>query len=400
MMFSMFESVLGWGYGVLALATALAAALAMADWLPSPSRSGRTVALDGLRGYLAFGVFLHHSMVWYFYLRTGDWALPPTSVYRNLGTVCVSLFFMITGFLFVGKLIEGRSKPIDWLALFTSRVLRLLPLYVVAMIVLLLMVGAFSEWHRHEPPLMLLGNAATWLSFSILGTPDVNALPATGSLIAFVTWSLAYEWMFYLSLPILAIAFRVKVPLLLSVLCAVLLFWIVEHRLVTIFQSTFVKGGIAALVARQPRIAVWLRRPEFAVLVLIVAYVAMQDTSAIPRLLPVSLALAFCSVACGNTVFGILSNKAAVTLGDISYGVYLLHGLLLSIVFILLLGPERSKSLSPDVYWCVVTGIGAVVTFASTMTYRFIELPAMMNVKRLTLWLSSRNWPPARRLPF
>ena len=196
--------------------------------------------------------------------------------------------------------------------------------------------------------------------------------------------------MFYLSLPILAIVFRAKVPVLLSVLCAVLLFWIVEHRLVTIFQSTFVKGGIAAFLARQPRVSVWLRRPEFAALVLVVAYLAMQDTSAMPRLLSVSLVLAFCIVACGNTVFGILSNKAAVALGDISYGVYLLHGLLLSIVFIFLLGPERSKSLSPGVYWGVVTAIGAVVTFASTMTYRFIELPAMMNVKPLTLWLRTK----------
>lgn len=36
------------------------------------SHSQRISSIDGLRGYLAFGVFMHHSCIWYFYLRTGE----------------------------------------------------------------------------------------------------------------------------------------------------------------------------------------------------------------------------------------------------------------------------------------------------------------------------------------
>lgn len=56
------------------LILAIAAALLSAALLPKPIESGasqRCSALDGLRGYLAFFVVLHHSAYWFHYLRTG-----------------------------------------------------------------------------------------------------------------------------------------------------------------------------------------------------------------------------------------------------------------------------------------------------------------------------------------
>jgi hypothetical protein len=44
--------------------------------IPPPPR--RFATLDGLRGYAAFLVFLHHTAIWYFFARTGTWALPPS----------------------------------------------------------------------------------------------------------------------------------------------------------------------------------------------------------------------------------------------------------------------------------------------------------------------------------
>ena len=56
--------------------------------------------IDGLRGYLAFLVFMHHSVVWYFFLRTNEWNVPPTNLFIHFGQTSVALFFMVTGFLF------------------------------------------------------------------------------------------------------------------------------------------------------------------------------------------------------------------------------------------------------------------------------------------------------------
>ena len=61
-------------------------------------------SIDGLRGYLAFSVYLHHSIVWYFYLQDEIWQAPPTRLFRHLGEASVAVFFMITSFLFLTKL--------------------------------------------------------------------------------------------------------------------------------------------------------------------------------------------------------------------------------------------------------------------------------------------------------
>ena len=149
------------------------------------------------------------------------------------------------------------------------------------------------------------------------------------------------------------------------------------------FPTAFVQGAIAAFVSRQLRVATVLRAPGFGLIALAAAWVVMFGSA--PNLLVTALVLAgFCIVACGNTVFGLLSNRAAVVLGDISYGVYLLHGLLLSVTFMFLVGPQRAAATSPAVHWAVVTAIGVVVVIAAALTYRFVEAPAMKRVKRVT----------------
>ena len=112
------------------LLVAMATAYLLGKKFGVPSSLGRFNSIDGLRGYLAFFVFLHHASIWYFYLQTGKWALPPSNLYTQFGHSSVFLFFMITGFLFFSKLIDGRTQTIDWGKLFVSRLLRLAPLYL------------------------------------------------------------------------------------------------------------------------------------------------------------------------------------------------------------------------------------------------------------------------------
>src|ERR1035438_10016436 len=64
--------------------------------------------IDGLRGYLAFFVFIHHSCIWYFYLKTGIWGEPDSHLFIQMGQMSVSFFFMITGFLFFNKLMDDK----------------------------------------------------------------------------------------------------------------------------------------------------------------------------------------------------------------------------------------------------------------------------------------------------
>ena len=34
--------------------------------------SGRYETIDGLRGFLALGVFIHHAYIWYFFIHQND----------------------------------------------------------------------------------------------------------------------------------------------------------------------------------------------------------------------------------------------------------------------------------------------------------------------------------------
>lgn len=154
------------------------------------SLAHRYSSLDGLRGYLALAVFLSHSSIWYFYLHSGVWDVPPSTVYTQLGQSSVTLFFMITGLLFWSKLLNGRLEPIDWTRLYLSRVLRLGPLYLVAAACVILVAFCRTGFELEEPPSVVVGQVATWLMFTIPGISPVNGFAETVP-IAGAVWTLS-----------------------------------------------------------------------------------------------------------------------------------------------------------------------------------------------------------------
>ena len=54
---------------VLAVILAVLVCAVLARRLAPPDAQGLFVAIDGLRGYLAFCVFLHHAVIWFFTLK-------------------------------------------------------------------------------------------------------------------------------------------------------------------------------------------------------------------------------------------------------------------------------------------------------------------------------------------
>jgi len=111
----------------------------------------------------------------------------------------------------------------------------------------------------------------------------------------------------------------------------------------------------------------------------------------------VTLIVGFLPIACGNPVFGILTNRAALLLGEASYGIYLLHGLLLSLTFELIVGTSVARMLSPAQHWALVAGVGVVLVLVTCVTFRLIERPAMQSAHRVTSWLADIGSTLARR---
>jgi len=349
---------------------------------------GRFAAIDGLRGYLALAVFISHTAIWYFYLRTGRWEVPPSRLYTHLGESSVMLFFMITGFLFYSKLLDARRVPVDWTRLFVSRVLRLFPMYLFALLAVFGIVAYLSAGHLRVPLGDLIWRGVEWLSFSLPGSHDLNGVRDTSVILANVTWSLVYEWIFYGLLPLLSltVARIPPMPFLLAsgvvAVCAGFL------QLSPIRSTAFLGGICAAFLARDKRISAMARSPAAGLIVLLCLFL---DASFFPTAYaPVPIALlsmAFSTIACGNTLFGVLTRDVSRFLGELSYGIYLLHGILLYSVFRLGIGLDRAAELSPAAHCVVALSCTPLLIGAAYAAHCLIERPGMLLVPDVTEWL-------------
>lgn len=344
----------------------------------------RISSIDGLRGYLAFGVFLHHGCIWYFFLRSGQWTEPPSALYTQLGQASVSLFFMITGFLFTGKLLHTAPAGTDWLRLYVSRVMRIAPLWLAVKVVVVLLALAVKRMHLDSDNPAHLTNTAS-----------------TGLMTAGVTWTLYFEWTFYLLLPWLALVLQKRPSVLwlvLSVITVALLGW---ERINTIFAFTFLGGMVAAGLVRIHALQNLARSTlgsVIAVVLLVAAYACFETAYApFPTLL---LGMAFVLIAAGASLFGLLNLRLSRVFGEITFSVYLLHGLLLYIAYRLIAGLDVASNLSFAAYWWVAAAVTPCLVALSYVTYRYLEMPAMHQTSALTAWVRQRvlRQKPARQL--
>ncbi len=374
------------------LLVAMLVAFGATRFIGPPPEEARYASIDGLRGYMATFVFLHHSALWYFYVRSGKWDLPESNLHSHLGTSAVAIFFMITGFLFFSKLLAGMAKPIDWAKLFISRALRLTPLYLFVLALMLLVTAALSHFTLRESPLSLLKGLFYWATFNILGAPNLNGIPDTRRIVAGVFWTLPYEWLFYFSLPLMAWCLRRAVPTIFIALSAIAVLSAIFKGPPLAAFSPFLGGVAASILVRSPLIQKFAASWIAAVVALMFLVVTVIFYPTPEDIVPTTLLfLVFAIIACGNTFFGLLTHPASKTLGQISYSIYLLHGLLLFVTFKFIIGFERAATFSPVEHWLVISVCAALLILISSITFRFIEAPAMRSVPAVTAWLRGRS---------
>jgi peptidoglycan/LPS O-acetylase OafA/YrhL len=374
---------------MLSLLVAIATAWLLAQKFGAPLTPGRYASLDGLRGYLAIFVFLHHACIWYFYLQTGQWQEPPSSLYNHLGQSSVALFFMITGFLFFSKLLDGRAKEIDWEKIIVSRLFRLVPLYFFTMVLFFGIVAYLSGGMLREPWPLLLSKMQKWLCFTVSGSPSLNGVQNSFTIVAGVTWSLPYEWFFYLALPILAMLLGSRPPFIYiaTAVAGIQGLHPQPDRLLP-----FLGGIAAAYLVRsesfckfaQSRVAALLCLGAIATVVLFCPTVYEFKASLL-------LSIAFAMIAGGNSLGGTLVSPAARTLGEMSYSIYLLHGIVLFVTFNFMVGINAAKALEPMIYWLLVVSMMPPLVLLSSVTFKFIERPSIQFGPIALQWLRSRR---------
>lgn len=303
--------------------------------------TSRMSGIDGLRGFLALGVYIHHTIITINFNNTGKWIPPVDNISNQLGQISVTLFFMITAFLFFDKLYRNHGN-INFFQIINGRIFRLYPLYLVFISLLIVFVFFLQDWKINDTVFHILRNYFQWLTFTILGAPDINRFDNTSMLIAHVTWTLKYEWFFYFSLPVLSIVFfrKFNIPQILLSIVFLSIIW--KFAFIDIYISMAFLGGIIAVyVVRLKFVTTHMTGTIWNIIALSCiiiclfffhsSYISFKNPLySLPLLL---LTLFFILILSGNSLFGILKIPAIRWLGEISYSTYLTHGLLLYLFY-------------------------------------------------------------------
>ena len=341
----------------------------------------RYLPLDGLRGFLALGVFFHHAVVFYFFYVTGKWQVPPSVFYTLLGQIAVSLFFMITGFLFWSKAIQTRGK-VNPIKLLQSRLRRLVPMYVVSVLLVFGVAFIASGLMLRSSYPDLANQMLRWMSFGFMDLPDVNGLKKSW-IINSVYWTLRYEWLFYLLLPFIAWAYRDVAFVVLALVAGALVLTLHGH----IVLLSFVFGAVTAWLSSKN--IIWLMRLALSRLAAVGVFAILAllfwrlDTAYTLRA-GAMLFVVFFILAAGNSLFGLLVSAPARLLGATSYSLYLLHSPILFLVLYFVNRWTPIASLDALSYWSVVGLAGCLLVLAAALTFRWVEYP-FMSQRRVVL---------------
>lgn len=352
----------------------------------APETSVRFGCIDGVRGFLALFVCIHHFFIYYW----GDITASTFSknVVHNMGQAGVAVFFMITGFLFFHRILGGRAMK--WPEFYVSRVFRIVPLYLFSVIAIVL----FSLWGNNWE---VVGGLAQWLldmgRWLVYIGGDINGYAATNINLG-VQWTLKYEWVFYLALPGLAwIVAKGGLPTgLLSVVVILLAIWPQDIVLYTGFYVLFLVGAITAQLALSGFLTgPWIFGNGVAA-VAILALLAELTLfhSAYGVLQTVLLAVFFIPLALGNDFFGVLAWRSAEFLGKISFSIYLLHGVVFFLLFKVFFKSilENLDNVYAPVYLSVAV---VVVVLVSWLSYKTIEEPFQMMGRQIRTQLTWKN---------
>jgi peptidoglycan/LPS O-acetylase OafA/YrhL len=205
---------------------------------------GHLPALDGLRG-LAILLVLVHNLDIFIPAGHASWGVRLYKEMAFMGWIGVQLFFVLSGFLITRGLLATRDDPHYFRNFYARRVLRIFPLYYLALVIftgLLPALGLSLPRETHGSTVWLWLYLSNWTQTTGLGGDQLPHF-----------WSLAVEEQFYLLWPVLL--WRRSPRQALVIACGVLLLtpfaraWMLTQQMDpgTVYVSTL--GRMDALAA-------------------------------------------------------------------------------------------------------------------------------------------------------
>ncbi len=347
-------------------------------------------ALDGVRG-LAIALVLGRHL-----LGTPVEAATQVTGWKfalwrstQLWSYGVDLFFVLSGFLIARLLLENQGSPRLLPTFYLRRCCRILPLYFS------LLLAAFALQHLIHGDVLrtwLFGGQHPWLSYlTFTQNFFMGIAGSTGGLALAVTWSLAVEEQFYLTLPWLIKflptrqlpwLFAAGIPW--AMLCR--FHWNNERSRVwtPCHADSLLLGCLLAWVCLQPAALAWLRRQGRGLtLLLLILGAGILVINQMPEfyvwIIDTWMSLFFAVLVLlgvtqsGHLLTRFLEQRWLGFLGLISYGVYLIHFPLLGLVFWHFRHTLPVINTAGDVGLCALT-LALSVALATASWYGFEKI--------------------------
>ena len=328
--------------------------------------------LQSLRGIAAVIVLLHHGA--FLFATTGPFRYASEAIFN--AHAAVMIFFVLSGYVLTLSLVGSHFGALAISRFYLRRAFRIYPAIIAVSLIsgvyLLTLHRHFptfevSDWYRHSYRSDFPGPEG--IGLSLVGVRNELIPPL---------WTVRIEILASIAMPLLAYAIKRGFGLSLIAATTVILFAAPNSS--WMYLVSFALGGYVAHMAPQIKkhanVAWLIAAALFMYFIRLINpgwRFEIDDAAFLPTFLEsASAAVVVASVAALNISF--LRNRALVWLGDISYSVYLVHFVILSIC-------ARGIALSP-----FGVDAKAILLMAATLAltlpvahflYKFVELPGI-----------------------
>lgn len=343
------------------------------------SRDSRSniASMEGLRGVAVLLVFFAHYVT-----QVEPWITPGSLTWivgdhlRSLGHMGVDLFFVLSGYLIYGTLIRRQRPIVDFLA---KRAARIYPTFLFAFGLYLALSYVFPAQSKlpADP-----GNTLIYLAQNLLFLPGMVSIEP----LIVVSWSLSYEFFYYLAMPLVisALALRKWAPakrLMLFAAVAVIGFGCFCFNPGGHIRLMLFVGGILLFeiqTLKRVQATRWSGITAFTVAIVALTFIKHAELPGWTRYVTLFLCLSWLCFEC-FTVEGGTARLFSLTplrwLGNISYSYYLIHGLALK-AFVMVFAKFHAPQANEDyLFWALLPLVFTSTVIVSVALFIGIEKP-------------------------
>lgn len=377
--------------------------------------SARVAELDGLRGFAVLLVVACHYIYSSAHATHGFGAFVAATL--RLSWSGVDLFFVLSGFLIGGILIDARCALNYFKPFYIRRACRIVPLY--ALLCLAFWVGRHLFYAQLPAALQELfkGDMPLWVYATMTQNFWFAAHASFDPILLAVTWSLAVEEQLYLTLPFLirraslvaalrwALIVIAAAPFARLICWSFGVTWMAISTLAWFRADALALGLLAAILVRRPSALAFIsarRKMHNKVLLALFAVVAFITYMDFNRaqfemifLGYTALALFYFALLLAAVVYkdhklnAIWRAAALRRLGAISYCVYLIHQ---PVNFLTHYLWRRSYPSVAGAYgWVVTLAAFALTLLLAQLSFNFIEQPILRFGRRFSFDATKRD---------